>query len=78
MESTLKASDLNQFIERIEQLEEEKAAISEDIRETFKEAKNLGFDLKALKIVIKLRKMDESQRQEEEEMVNLYKEVLGL
>ena len=78
MESTLKASDLNQFIERIEQLEEEKAAISEDIKETFKEAKNLGFDIKALKIVIKLRKMEEAQRQEEEEMVNLYKEVLGL
>ena len=70
--------DLSQFVERIEQLEEERSNIAADIQETFKEAKSLGFDVKALKAVIKLRKVEESQRQEEEEMVNLYKEVLGL
>ena len=74
----MKVQDLSQFVERIERLEEERSNIAADIQETFKEAKSLGFDVKALKTVIKLRKMEEGKRQEEEEMVNLYKEVLGL
>ena len=72
------ADRLRSFVERIEQLEEEKAALTADIREVYSEAKGNGFDVKALRQVVRLRKLDKSERQEQEEMLDLYKRVLDL
>lgn len=69
---------LRTIIERIEKLEEEKAAIGADIREIFAEAKGNGYDTKALRQILKLRKMDESERQEQESMLDLYMRALGM
>ena len=69
---------LRAFIERIERLEEEKAALSADIREVYAEAKATGFDTKIMRQVVKLRKMDTNDRQEQEELLDLYKRAVGL
>lgn len=69
---------LKSYIERIERLEEEKAALATDIREVFAEAKGNGFDTKTMRQVIKLRKMDLNERDEQEHMLDLYKRVLGM
>ena len=68
---------LRQYIERIERLEEEKAGIASDIREVFAEAKGNGFDTKIMRQLIKLRKMEENDRQEQEYLLDLYKRALG-
>ena len=57
---------LKSFIERIERLEEEKAALAEDIREVYSEAKGSGFDVKIMRQIVRLRKLDTSDRQEQE------------
>jgi uncharacterized protein (UPF0335 family) len=72
------AKRLRTFIERIERLEEEKAALAADIREVYAEAKSDGFDAKTMRQVVKLRKMDSSDRQEQEALLDLYKAALGL
>jgi uncharacterized protein (UPF0335 family) len=69
---------LRAFIERIERLEEEKAALSADIREVYAEAKATGFDVKIMRQVIRLRKMDRSDREEQEHLLDLYKRAIGL
>lgn len=69
---------IKSYCERVERLEEEKAVLVEDIKEVFAEAKANGFDTKALKKVIKLRAMDEQKRREEEELLELYKNAVGL
>lgn len=69
---------LKAFIERVERLEEEKAAFAEDIKDIFAEAKGVGFDTKTIRKVIKLRKMDKEKRHEEEELLELYKSAIGL
>jgi uncharacterized protein (UPF0335 family) len=69
---------LKSIIERVEKLEEEKAAIASDIREVFAEAKANGFDVKAMRQIIKLRKMEHAERDEQEHMLDLYKRVLGM
>ena len=69
---------LRSFIERIERLEEERAALGADIREVYAEAKGTGFDTKVMRQVIKLRKMDASDRQEQDHLLELYKRALGL
>ena len=69
---------LRQFIERIERLEEEKAAIATDIREIFAEAKANGFDVKIMRQVIKLRKMDSNERHEQESLLDVYLHALGM
>ncbi|MBV9045267.1 MAG: DUF2312 domain-containing protein [Alphaproteobacteria bacterium] len=69
---------LRSFIERIERLEEEKKALSDDIREVFSEAKGTGFDTKVMRQVIKLRKMESADRQEQEAMLDLYLSALGM
>jgi uncharacterized protein (UPF0335 family) len=69
---------LKAFIERIERLEEEKAALAEDIKDIFAESKAVGFDTKIMRKVIRLRKMDKEKRQEEEELLELYKAAIGL
>ena len=69
---------LRQYIERIERLEEEKKTISEDIREVFAEAKGNGFDSKIMRKIISLRKMEESERDEQDTLLDLYKAALGM
>ena len=72
------ADRLRSFIERIERLEEEKAALAADIREVYAEAKGTGFDTKVMRQVLKLRKMEADDRQEQEHLLDLYKQALGL
>ena len=72
------ADRLKSFIERIERLEEERTALGADIREIFAEAKGTGFDTKIMRQVIKLRKMDQADRQEQEHLLDLYKRALGI
>ena len=72
------ASQLRSFIERIERLEEEKKTISDDIKEVYAELKGNGFDAKAVREIIRLRKKEDHERQEEEAMVQLYKNALGM
>ena len=72
------ASQLRSFIERIERLEGEKKTISDDIKEVYAELKGSGFDSKAVREVIRLRKKEDHERQEEEAMVQLYKNALGM
>lgn len=69
---------LRSFVERIERLEEEKAALAADIREVYSEAKGTGFDVKIIRQIIRLRKMDVSDRQEQEDMLDIYKQALGM
>ena len=69
---------LRSFIERIERLNEEKAALQDDIKEVFSEAKGAGFDAKAMREVIKLRKMDADKRAEFESIIELYKSAIGV
>jgi uncharacterized protein (UPF0335 family) len=69
---------LRAFVERIERLEEEKAALAADIREVYAEAKGTGFDVKTMRQLIRLRKMDRSDRQEQEHLLDLYKRAIGL
>ncbi len=70
-------SRLRSIIERVENLEEEKAGILEGIKEVFAEAKGEGYDVKILKKVIRLRKQDRAKRQEEESILELYMTALG-
>ena len=73
------ASDhLRSFIERIERLEEEKAAIAADIKDVYAEAKGTGFDVKIMRQLIRLRKMEDHDRSEQEEVLDLYKRALGM
>lgn len=72
------AEQLRSIVERIERLEEEKANIGSDIRDVYAEAKGNGFDVKALRQIIKLRKMDTHERDEQEYTLDLYKRALGL
>jgi uncharacterized protein (UPF0335 family) len=69
---------LQSLIERIERLEEEKAALAGDIKDVFAEAKGHGFDVKILRQVLRLRKMDKADRQEQEAMLDLYLNALGM
>ena len=75
---TVAAGQLRAFIERVERLEEEKKTIGDDIKEVYAEMKGTGFDTKAIRKLIALRKKDEAERQEEEAMLDLYKEALGM
>lgn len=69
---------LRAFVERIERLEEEKTALSEDLKEIYGEAKAVGFDTKAMRKLVRLRKMDAEKRREEDEILELYKSAIGL
>ena len=69
---------LRSYIDRIERLEEDKAGIASDIKDVFSEAKSNGFDVKAMRGVLKLRKMKSNERTEQEYMLDLYKRALGM
>ena len=69
---------LRAYIERSERLEEEKAALAADVREVFAEAKGNGFDVKIMRQVLRLRKMDGDDRAEEEALLDIYKRAIGM
>ena len=69
---------LKSFIERVERLEEEKAALTADIREVYAEAKGQGFDTKIMRQVVRLRKLENADRQEQEAILDLYLGALGM
>ena len=75
---TVAAGQLRAFIERIERLEEEKKTISDDIKDIYSEAKGTGFDVPALRQLVRLRKKDQSEREEAEAILDLYKAALGM
>ncbi len=72
------ADALQQCVERIERLEEEKKALSEDIKQVYSEAKGTGFDTKILRKIIAMRKMEDHERREQEELIDLYKRAVGM
>lgn len=69
---------LRAFVERIERLDEEKKAIADDIRDVYAEAKGNGYDVKALRTIIRLRKMEPSARQEQDAILETYMHALGM
>ena len=69
---------LKAFVERIERLEEEKKTISDDIRDVYSEAKGNGFDVKALRAIVRLRKQDADERREHETILETYLHALGM
>ena len=75
--TTTAKEKLKQFVARIEKLEEEKKSIADDIKETYAEVKGLGFDAKVLRQVIRLRKLDRTEREEQEMVRDLYLHALG-
>jgi uncharacterized protein (UPF0335 family) len=75
---TVAAGQLRAFIERVERLEEEKKTIADDIKEVFAEMKGTGFDTKAVRTIIRMRKQDHAERQEAEAILDLYMAALGM
>ena len=69
---------LKSFINRIERLEEEKAALGADIKEVYSEAKGTGFDTKIMRQLIRLRKMDKDDLDEQETLIDIYKRAIGM
>jgi len=74
----LAADQLKSIVARIERLEEEKQALAEDIKEVYAEAKANGFDTRTLRRVVRLRKQDAAERQEQEALLDLYMHTLGM
>lgn len=72
------SAQLKSFIERIERLEEEKSTVGEQIREVFAEAKGTGFDVRTIRQVLKIRKLETQERLEQEELLDLYLTALGM
>ncbi|OSQ38734.1 DUF2312 domain-containing protein [Thalassospira mesophila] len=72
------ADQLVSYVERIERLEEEKANLMADIKEVYGEAKALGYDVKILRQIIRLRKIEEHERSEQEQILEVYKRALGM
>ena len=75
---TVAGAQLRAFIERIERLEVEKKDIADDIKEIYSEMKGTGFDTKAVRTIIKMRKQDKSEREEAESILDLYLAALGM
>lgn len=71
-------AQLKSIIERIERLEEERKAISDDIRDVYAESKGSGFDVKALRTIVRMRKQDANERAEQETILELYMQSLGM
>ena len=72
------ADHLRSFIERIERLEEEKKALADDIRDVYSEAKASGFEVKVMRQIVKIRKMDKDELDEQETLLDVYKRALGM
>jgi uncharacterized protein (UPF0335 family) len=69
---------LKAFVERVERLEEEKKALSDDIRDVYAEAKGNGYDVKALRTIVRLRKLETTERQEQQAVLETYMHALGM
>lgn len=69
---------LKSFIERIERLEEEKAGLATDIKDIYAEAKSVGFDVKTMRTLIRLRKMEDAKRNEQDMLLETYKAAIGM
>ena len=69
---------LKAIVERIEKLEEEKKATSDDIRDVYAEAKGNGFDAKALRSIVRMRRLDSDERREQQEVLETYMHALGM
>lgn len=78
MSDVIAADQLRLLIERIERLEEEKKGISDDIKDVYGEAKSTGFDVKTIRTIVRLRKMEKHHRDEAEALLETYKAALGL
>lgn len=76
--NTFARDQLKSIVERIERLEEEKKSIADDIRDIYAEAKGSGYDVKALRAIVRLRKQDKTKRQEHEAILDSYKHALGM
>jgi uncharacterized protein (UPF0335 family) len=74
----LSGDRLKSIIKRIEKLEEDKAAVGEDLKEVYGEAKGTGFDVKIIRQIVRIRKMEIEKRREQEELLDLYKSALGM
>ena len=77
-DTSVARDQLRSIVERIERLEEEKKAIADDIKDVFAEAKGNGFDIKTLRTVVRMRKIETAERQEQEAMLDLYLSALGM
>lgn len=77
-EGTVAADELRLLIERIERLEEEKKAISDDVKDVYGEAKSRGYDTKTIRAIVRLRRMEKHHREESEALLETYKAALGL
>lgn len=75
---TVVAAQLRAFVERIERTDEDLKALNDDRKEIYSEARGTGFDVKALKEIVRLRKMDQAARQEAKAMLELYMNALGM
>ncbi len=69
---------LKSFIDRIERLESEKKALADDVREVYSECKGAGFNIKVIRLIIRLRKLDTADRREQEEISALYQRAIGM
>ena len=78
MSDNISADQLRLLIERVERLEEEKKGISEDIKDVYGEAKSTGFDVKTIRTIVRLRKMEKHHRDEAEALLETYTQALGL
>ncbi|MEK9831516.1 MAG: DUF2312 domain-containing protein [Alphaproteobacteria bacterium] len=72
------AERLRSFIERVERLEEDRANLNADIREVYSEAKSAGFDAKTMRQLIRLRKLEPAERQEQEHLLEVYRNAVGV
>lgn len=77
-EGNVAADQLRLFIERIERLEEEKKGIADDIKDVYSEAKATGYDVKTMRAIVRLRKLENHVRQEAEALLETYKSALGI
>jgi uncharacterized protein (UPF0335 family) len=75
---TVAGERLKSFVERIEKLEEERTSLGADIREVYSEAKGSGFDVKIMRQVVRLRKMEPAERAEMDELLDIYKQAIGM
>ena len=78
MSGNISADQLRKFIERVERLEEEKKGISDDIKDVYAEAKANGYDVKTMRAIVHLRRMDTNERMEQDALLDLYRATLGI
>jgi uncharacterized protein (UPF0335 family) len=76
--SGVSSDRLRSFVKRIEKLAEDKAAVGEDLKEVYAEAKGTGFDTKIIRKIVSIRKMEVEKRREQDELIELYKSALGM